>query len=126
MPQKQTLPLTEIDGILPILEKISILGGLSDSQLYKVYRELEVVSYSAVEFSFSAGDQPSHIYIVWDGEVEIFLPSGEFYLAQAVLGVGQLFGETAVIGIQAHSASVLAKQDTKLMALSRKSLFSFF
>ncbi len=40
--------------------------------------------------------------------------------------MGDCFGETAAIGIQPHSASALAVEDTELIVLSRAALLSIF
>ena len=35
---KELMPLFEIDNIIKILTKISIFGGIDDSQLYKIIK----------------------------------------------------------------------------------------
>lgn len=119
-------PLLDIENVLPILNKIAIFGGLSDKQLYTIFRLLQKVSYKAGEFIFKQGDSPNHIYIIWSGEVKIVADVEETPLEIITFGIGDCFGETAVIGIQAHSASALAVEDTELIVLSRPALLSIF
>jgi CRP-like cAMP-binding protein len=119
-------PLLDIENVLPILSKIAILGGLNDKQLYTVFRLLQKVSCNAGEFIFKQGDSPLHIYIIRSGEVKIVADVEETPLEIITFGVGDCFGETAVIGIQAHSASALAVEDTELIVLSRPALLSIF
>ncbi|NLF31352.1 MAG: hypothetical protein GX591_10775, partial [Planctomycetes bacterium] len=57
------VPLTDVQGILPILNRIALFGGLTDAQLYAVFRSLLHTHYSRGEFIFEEGDQPSEIYI---------------------------------------------------------------
>ena len=87
---------------------------------------METTEYAKGEFVFEAGDAPSDIYIVWAGSVELVLDAEGEALAEAVLGVGECFGETAVIGIERHSASAVAKEDTKLIVLPREVLFDLW
>lgn len=126
MSDKMYEPLLDIENILPILSKIAILGGLNDKQLYTVFRLLQKVSYGTGEFIFKQGDSPSHIYIIRSGEVKIVADVEDTPLEIITFGVGDCFGETAVIGIQAHSAGALAVEDTELMVLSRPALLSIF
>lgn len=119
-------PLLDIENVLPILNKIAIFGGLNDKQLYTIFRQLQKVYYEAGEFVFRQRDSPNHIYIVHSGKVKIVADVDTVPLEIITFGVGDCFGETAVIGIQAHSASALAVEDTDLIVLSRPALLSIF
>lgn len=120
------LPFLDIENVLPILNKIAIFGGLSEKQLYEVFRSLETVSYPAGEIIYKRGDAPSHIYIIRSGEVRIIVDEDDKSLELASFKTGECFGETSVIGIQTHSATAWAIEDTELIVLSRKALFSIF
>lgn len=119
-------PLFDIENVLPILNKIAIFGGLSDKHLYTVFRLLQKVSYKAGEFIFKQGESPSYIYIIRSGKVKIVVDADENPLEIITFEVGACFGETAAIGIQSHSASALAVEDTDLIVLSRPALLSIF
>ena len=124
--QKVYLPLLDIESIFSILNKISIFGGLSDKQLYSVFKLLQKVSYSAGEYIFKQGEAPGHIYIIRSGKVKIVINAEGTPLEIIEFGVGQCFGETSVIAIQSHSASAIASEDTELIVLSRTALLSIF
>lgn len=126
MKNSHTEPLLEIEEVLPVLNDIAIFGGLSDRHLNTVFRLLEKTHYTKGQFIFEKGDAPSHIYIVWKGQVELMLDIGGSYLAEKVFTVGECFGETAVIGIQPHTASALAIEDTELIILSSEAFFSIW
>lgn len=113
-----------IEEITPILNKISIFGGLSEKQLNTLFKLLEQVSYKADEYVFKQGSDPSHIYIVISGTVKIIMEENGTPLELITFSEGHNFGETAVIGIQPHSASALAIEDTELIILSRQALLS--
>ena len=123
---RASIPLLEVENVLPIVSKIALFGGLSDKQLYTIFRLLETTDYDQGEFIFEAGDAPSEIYIVWQGSVELVLDAEGSPLAAAVFGVGDCFGETAVIGIERHTATAVAKEDTKLIVLPREGLFGLW
>ena len=126
MDQKEYLPLLAIEDILPILSKISILGGLSKKQLHSVFQLLKKASYKANEYIFQQAGEPSYIYIIRSGSVKIVAEMDGTYLELIVFGVGDCFGETSIIGIESHSASAIAMEDTELIILSREALFSIF
>jgi len=122
--EKQLLPLMDIEDVLPILNEISIFAGLSNKQLYKLFRLLEKTSYKKGEKIFEQGSQPSHIYIIQSGSVKLVINEKSDLLELIVFDEGQCFGETSVIGIQPHAATAIAVEDTELIVLSRSALLS--
>ena len=123
---KHPEPLLDIENVLPILNKITIFAGLSDKQLYTVFRELEWVSYDDGAVIFEQESEPSHIYIIQQGMVKLVVGDGNTSLELIELGVGACFGETAVIGILPHAASAVAVGKTGLLVLSRHALLAFY
>jgi len=119
-------PLLGIENVLPILNKISIFTGLSDPQLYTLFRLLSRVSYKANEFVFEQGEEPSHIYIVKTGKVKLVVWEGQVPLQLVVFEEGHCFGEASVIGIQPHKGTAIALTDTELIVLSREALMSIY
>lgn len=119
-------PLLEVEKVLPILDKISIFGGLTESQLYQIFKRLKLVHYQAGETIFTEGDSASYIYIVEAGQVDlVFDVAGQPQL-KAQLTPGTCFGETSVIGIQPHSATTIAMEKTDLLVLSGEALDDLF
>jgi len=96
--EKQLFPLLDIEDVLPILNEISIFAGLSDKQLYTLFRLLEKVNYKKGERIFEQGSQPSHIYIIQSGSVKLVINAKLSPLELIVFEEGQCFGETSVIG----------------------------
>jgi len=126
MTKKTYEPLLDIENILPILNKIAIFAGLSDKQLYTVFRLLAKVSYKAGETVFEQGQQPSHIYIVESGEIKLIVWEDDTPLELVVFEEGDCFGEASVIGIQPHKGTSIAMTDTDLIVLSREALLSIY
>ncbi len=119
-------PLMDVERVLPILDKISLFGGLSEDQLHTMFSKLKLVHYQAQDMIFKQGDQPSYIYIVLTGEIRLVFDQADHPLSKAQFLPGACFGETSVIGIQPHSASTLAVVDTDLLVLSKESLMEIF
>lgn len=119
-------PLLDYKKVIDILNQIALFGALNDEQLAKVFRLLKKISYKKGSFIFKQGDSPKNIFIVLSGKVELVLDANGEYLVKGLLEEGQCFGETAVIGIEKHSASAVAAVDTELIELSREDLFSLW
>jgi CRP/FNR family cyclic AMP-dependent transcriptional regulator len=127
MTDKKTYePLLDIDSVLPILNKISIFAGLSEPQLYTLFRLLTEVTYKANENVFEQGDKPSHIYIVKKGKVKLVIWKNDTPFELIVFEEGYCFGEASVIGIQPHKGTAIALEDTELIVLSRNALLSIY
>ena len=123
---KNYVPLPDIEEVLPILNKISILAGFSDKQLYSVFRFLEKVSYKAGEIIFEQGQEPSHIYIIETGKIKLFVSKDGTAFELIEFEQGHCFGEASVIGIQPHAATAVAVEDAELIVLSRTALLSIY
>jgi CRP-like cAMP-binding protein len=123
---KELAPLADIDEVLSILKQISILAGLSGEQLHSVCGLLNKVSYEAGETIFEKGDRPSYIYIIKKGRVKLHVCKDSKILDLVEFGEGQCLGEASVIGIQPHSVSAVAVEDTELIVLSRTMLMSIY
>jgi len=123
---KLYLPLTDIENVLPILNRIAIFAGLSDKQLYCLFKTLQKTSYQKDEIIFKQGDSPSHIYIIESGTVKLYLEAEGTNFELIEFSVGDCFGETALMSIEAHTASAIAAEKTDLIVLSSKALLSLY
>lgn len=123
---KYRLPLLDVENVLPILNKIAILGGLDDAQLYTLFRLLEVEVYEPGEFVFRQGDSPSHIRIVRSGHIRLIEDVAGTPMELAEFGPGDCFGETSVIAIHPHTASALALDRCDLLVFPREKLFGLY
>ncbi|MEN8254556.1 MAG: cyclic nucleotide-binding domain-containing protein [Verrucomicrobiota bacterium] len=121
--EKYRLPLLDVENVLPILNKISLFGGLDDAQLYTVFRMLETEHYRKGEFIFRQGEAPDHIRIVRSGRVRIVEEVEGTPMELVEFGEGQCFGEVSVIAIHPHTASALALEDCDLLVIPREKLF---
>jgi CRP-like cAMP-binding protein len=124
--EKQRFPLLNVETVLPVLNKIAVFGALDESQLYTVFRLLEVETYRAGEVIFEQGESPSHIRIIRKGRVHIVEDLRGTPLELYAFGVGDCFGETSVIGILPHTASAVALADTELLVVPRQKLFALY
>ena len=124
--EKIYYPILDIEDVIPLLNNISIFGGLNDKQLYEILRLLKLVKYEEGEFIYKRGDASSYIYIVKQGEVKMLIDNEGVILKLISFKDGDCFGETSVIGIQSHSLSAMAVKPTELFVVEPKALLNIF
>ncbi|MGD9872745.1 MAG: Crp/Fnr family transcriptional regulator [Kiritimatiellia bacterium] len=123
--QERQFPL-DVSRVMAILNQISLLGGLTDEQLHRIFPLLGSMHHKEGTMIFEQGGRPSHIYIVQSGRVKMVVDVDGTTMELIEFGTGQCFGETSVIGIQPHSATAVAMEDTELIILSREAIHSLY
>ena len=123
---KRHLSPADLEDVLPILNEISVLGGLSEDQLREVFRELQSVQYAKGERVFRQGEAPGDIYVVRRGCVKIVVDIDTVPLELVAFGIGQCFGETSALGILPHSATAVVVEDAELLVLTQGALYQLY
>ena len=119
-------PINDVASVLSILSEISVWGGLTDTQQAEIFQRLETGAFKKGEYIFHEGDQPSHIYILKKGRIEIVTSDGEVSVCKESVQVGGCFGIVALLAVQTYTASALATEDSEVMVLSREALLSLY
>lgn len=118
----QFLPLKDPDSLMPILSRIAFLGAVTDEQREEICKLLEVGTFQKGEYISKRGEQPSHIYIIKKGTVNLELTDDDTVMHKREFKVGDCFGEAALLSLKNNSASFVAAEESELIVLSRKSL----
>jgi CRP/FNR family transcriptional regulator, cyclic AMP receptor protein len=124
-PVKEFVPLKDVESVLPILSKIAIWGGVSDQQQKEIFRRLETGTFKKGEYVFRKGDEPTHIYIVKSGKIDLFISDQRVMIKKETLQVGGCFGVASLMAMQRHTATAMAIEESEVMVLSRKALLEF-
>ena len=114
-------------SIVPLLKKVDILNGLSESQLEKVAELCREQIRNVDEVIFKENDKSSELYLIQDGLVEITLsvPEPDAEKSIVTLGKGQIFGEIALVDEGPRSASARCIADgTRLWVAKRADFIS--
>ncbi len=119
---KTFFPLPDVQSVLPILWDVALWGGVAENQRQKIFDRLEVGFYRQGEHIFCRGDEPSHIYIVKKGRVNLRIQDEGIDIEKKILSVGECFGEASLIAMQKHTATAVAIEDSEIMVLSRQAL----
>jgi len=104
-----------------VLAGLPLFADLTTQQLEEVERIVHLRTYRAGEVIFEAGDAGVAMYVIVAGEVKIVLPdeSGEKNRELARLGMGDLFGELALLDASPRSATAIATTATEAAAIAR-------
>jgi len=116
------VPLIDVGTVIPILSKIAIFGGLSDSHLYKVFRVLRKGSFNTGDIIFREGDSPQFIYIVKSGTIDLVIPDNDIIIEKMTLRSGECFGESAFMAIQRQTATAISLDTSEVMVFSKDAL----
>jgi len=87
---------------------------MSPAELFR--QESDTVQLAPGEFLFREGDKGEKMYVLLEGEVDIFL--GDFILETA--GPGALLGEMALIDDSPRTAHAVAKTPARLAQIDRR------
>jgi CRP-like cAMP-binding protein len=115
-------PLKDIDSVIAILSQISVWGGFTDKQQAKIYRRLEAGAFGKGEYIFRKGDQPTHIYIVKSGKIDLLASDQDVSIRKETVEAGGCFGIASLMAMQPQMVTAVAAEDSQVMVLSRQAL----
>ncbi|MDX1682785.1 MAG: cyclic nucleotide-binding domain-containing protein [Phycisphaeraceae bacterium] len=110
---------TEADRKLDALKKIPVFSNLSYQELMKVLNVARLEAFSAGDQILTEGDDGDTMYVSVTGTFEV-TKNGQHV---ADLPTGSFFGDMALIDKAPRSASIITKENAKLLAIERKSFF---
>lgn len=119
---KNFIPLEDVESVRSILSDIAIWGGVTDSQRDEIFRLLEVGSFERGESIFRKGDEPTHIYIVSKGKIDLRISDQDVNVGKKTLSAGECFGVASLMAMQRHTSTAIALEESEVMVLPRKAL----
>lgn len=107
--------------LLSIIKGIELFRGLEDDQLQRLAAISQRETYKDGDLIFAEGSPGDSLYIIAKGEVEVQMRDGQGdYRATLYLGVGQVFGEVALLDEGVRSAAIAAASpETVVYRLTR-------
>jgi CRP/FNR family cyclic AMP-dependent transcriptional regulator len=111
---------------ISVLAKTPIFSAIEKSKLLELYEKCEIITVENEKAIIEEDTEAEEIYVVLDGGVDILLKKDKKHIIVASFGVGHCVGEASVIGIQNHSATVVAKGHSTFLILTRPILMSLY
>lgn len=114
-------------GIQPgSLRRVKMFAEVDERLLASLLPYLEVVKVPAFGTVVSKGEHGDALYMLLEGEVRARVMIGGQETTLATLGVGECFGEMAVVDQGPRSADVIANQPSVLVKVSEGALRKMF
>ncbi|MGH8108166.1 MAG: DUF1003 domain-containing protein [Arenimonas sp.] len=110
-----------------LLKAVELFKYLEDEDRIRVSGVIDVVDVEAGATLFKTGEPGESLYVVVSGDIELYIrdTTGQ-KIVLTVAGVGEMFGELALLGCGPRTATALALDDTKLLELDRDDLLLLF
>ncbi len=115
------MKLIDIDEVTLILSGVKILQHLDVDIIRDIASRIQVEQFDADHVIVKHGNIGTHLYIIFDGKVEVRLPGidGEI-IKQITLNKGAVVGEISLLTNSSYSADILALADTTALYLDQK------
>ena len=104
------------------IEDIGLFGGLSETILDVMAERLGVQEIDAGEVVFAEGDRGRTMYVVLDGEVELWKRSQGEEVRVATVHPGDWFGEMSLIDVLPRPWTARATTSARLLPLRNEDL----
>ena len=110
-----------------LLAEIELFEHVTEDDRASLAEFIDIRKLEAGETLFKTGEPGESLYIVRDGEVELFIrdTAGQKILL-AIAGNGEVFGELALLDRGPRTATAMALTDTELLELDREDLLLLF
>jgi len=104
-----------------LLRKVPFLSKLDDNILNKIATASTTVKYAKDEVIVRKGDEGNVFYIIKSGKVKVSdIEIGDAKYVDQELGVGEFFGERALITSEPRVANITAVESCTALALSKE------
>ncbi len=114
-------------GVTPgALRRIKIFSDMDERQLASFLQYMEVLHYLPNAAVFQKGERGDAMFLVLQGEVRARSIVGGRESTLATMGVGECFGELAVLDESPRSADVVANAESVLLRISAAALKRLF
>ena len=110
-----------------LLAELELFEHVTEEDRASLAEFIDIRRLDAGETLFKTGEPGESLYIVRDGEVELFIrdTAGQKILL-AIAGNGEVFGELALLDRGPRTATAMALADTELLELDREDLLLLF
>lgn len=111
---------------MELLQQMPIFGGIDEQALQYLLEPVPSITVAAGHFFFRERDLADCMYVLESGSVEVLKDWAGREMLLRQLGVGDCFGEMALLDLFPRSASVRALDECRAMALTPAHLYRLF
>jgi CRP/FNR family transcriptional regulator, cyclic AMP receptor protein len=115
-----------VAGRIELMQQMPIFGAIGAGTLEFLLAAAPAIEVPRGGFYFREGDPPSGMYVLEHGRVTVLKSWKPHALVLQRMGVGDCFGEMALLDLFPRSASVRAEEDCSAIELSSANLYRLF
>lgn len=116
---------TDEESLVGFLERVPVFNELEKRDFKYLENMVHTRTYRANETIFEKGDPGSGMYIIRSGKVLIFNRNGhDQEQGMAILGIGELFGETTLTSPAPRTFCARTTEATELIGIFRSDLLT--
>jgi CRP/FNR family transcriptional regulator, cyclic AMP receptor protein len=109
-----------------VLAASELFQSVPESRLFSLMDHASFRALAQAAPLFLQNEEESSLYVVLSGEVRIVASSQEGHaLFHRLIGVGEVFGEIALLDGGPRTAGAIANQDSELLCIDRRSFHAF-
>uniref|UniRef100_A0A7C3J5Z2 Cyclic nucleotide-binding domain-containing protein n=1 Tax=candidate division WOR-3 bacterium TaxID=2052148 RepID=A0A7C3J5Z2_UNCW3 len=102
-----------------------LFTNFAKEEVEKILSFMKKKNFEKDTLIFKEGDEGDELFLIYKGEVEIFIERKDKRITLATLSVGDFFGEMGILRGDKRSASVLSKTYLETYSISRKDIEKF-
>ena len=111
---------------IELLQGMPIFGAIKDDALQFLLEQTRTVIVRAPEFFFREGDQATGMFVLERGRVAVLKDWQGRPVLRRHLGVGDCFGEMALMDLRPRSATIQAVDDCSAIELTPEHMYRLF
>jgi len=112
-------PITEVEA--KALRRVKILAGMTDEQLERFAKFMELEKVDAWTEVVKQGDHGNTMYLILDGEFRVRVQIEGKETILATLSIGEFFGDISLFDHGPRSADVVANKDGLVLKVAAES-----
>jgi CRP-like cAMP-binding protein len=111
---------------IELLQRMPVFGAIRDDTLLFLLQHVKTVTLRSGDCFFREGDPANSMFVLEAGRVAVLKSWQGSELALNHLGVGDCFGEMALLGLFPRSAAVRAEEDCRAIEVTSADLLQLF
>jgi hypothetical protein len=113
------MTVDQIPQYANLLKQLLLFQGFNDAQIAHVVTRFRPLRLESEKLVFAQGTPGENFYIVFEGKVQVVRQERDSERLISILGVGEYFGEEALLFGTPRSATVTTLEPTVLLVLDR-------